>query len=74
MGAKGGGVKGESWRQQWDHRVDSQMRESIGDTRELGQASEKPSPAREEQHEMREKPESARRQKMWGGESGSRSL
>ena len=49
------------------------MRESVRDDGESGKASEKPSPAREKQHEMREKLESAKRQKTRGGESGSRS-
>ena len=44
---KGEGVGGESGRQQWDHRVDGRMRESIGDDGELGEATEKLSPARE---------------------------
>ena len=43
------------------------MMESIGDNRELGKASEKPSP-------VREKVESAKRAKTRGGESGSRSM
>ena len=41
--------------------------ESIRDNRELGKASEKLSP-------VREKVESAKRAKMQGGESGSRSM
>ena len=45
--AKGEGAKGESWRRQWDHRVDSRMMESIGDDGESGEASEKLSLVRE---------------------------
>ena len=49
------------------------MMESVRDDGESGKASEKPSPVRERQCETREKLESAKRQKMQGGESGSRS-
>ena len=50
------------------------MMESVRDDGELGKVSEKLSPAREKQCETREKLESAKRQKTWGGESGSRSM
>ena len=50
------------------------MMESIGDDGELGKALGKLSLVRERQCKMREKPESAKRQKMRGGESGSRSV
>ena len=49
------------------------MRKSIGDDRESGKAMEKLSLVREKQCKMREKLESAKRAKMWGGESGCRS-
>ena len=66
MRAKGGGVGEESRRQQWDHRVDGQMRGSVRDDRELGKTMEKPSLVREKQCETREKLESAKKSKKVG--------